>query len=91
MRTVKPHKYFKRDIERIKNSGIDLAREVDEVIAFLEADIPLPERFRDHALKGAWIPARECHIRADILLVYRKTPGELLLLRLASHSELFGK
>ncbi len=91
MRIVKPHKHFLRDVARYKDGGFDLSLEIDAVIAFLEADIPLPEKFRDHALKGDWIPARECHVRPNILLVYRKAPGELRLLRLASHSELFGK
>ncbi len=72
-------------------SGVNLAQDLDDVIALLEVDIPLPEQRHDHALKGAWVPARECHIRPDILLVYRKAPGELHLLRLASHSELFGR
>ncbi|MCQ2951129.1 type II toxin-antitoxin system mRNA interferase toxin, RelE/StbE family, partial [Helicobacter pylori] len=42
-----------------------------------------------HALKGKWKPFRECHIKADILLVYLVKDDELILLRLGSHSELF--
>ncbi|WQY51773.1 type II toxin-antitoxin system YafQ family toxin [Helicobacter pylori] len=34
---------------------------------------------------------RECHIKADILLVYLVKDDELILLRLGSHSELFCK
>ncbi|WP_157808371.1 type II toxin-antitoxin system YafQ family toxin, partial [Helicobacter pylori] len=43
------------------------------------------------ALKGKWKPFRECHIKADILLVYLVKDDELILLRLGSHSELFYK
>ncbi|WRD23660.1 type II toxin-antitoxin system YafQ family toxin [Helicobacter pylori] len=32
---------------------------------------------------------RECHIKADILLVYLVEDDELILLRLGSHSKLF--
>jgi len=63
----------------------------DEVIKMLANDIPLPEKFRDHALVGDWRGFRECHVTPDWLLVYKKTDnGELLLVltRLASHSEL---
>ena len=89
MRTIREHKQFKRDLKRIKSGRLDISTELVQVLALLQADNPLPDHFHDHALKGTWIPARECHIRPDVLLVYLKEPGELKLLRLASHSELF--
>lgn len=89
MRTIKEHKQFKRDLKRIKSGGPDISAELVQVLTLLRADKPLPDRSHDHALKGTWVPARECHIRPDVLLVYLKEPGELKLLRLASHSELF--
>ena len=57
----------------------------------LADDIPLHEKHRDHALKGIWKGYRECHITPDWLLVYKKTNKnelQLILARLASHSEL---
>jgi mRNA interferase YafQ len=34
---------------------------------------------------------RECHLKPDLLLIYRKVDGAILrLARLCSHSELFG-
>ena len=91
MRAVTLNRRFRRDMKRIKSGGVDIIKELKDAVVLLQADIPLEERFHDHALKGGWAPARECHIRPDILLVYEKRPGELELLRLASHSELFGK
>ncbi|NHA63814.1 type II toxin-antitoxin system YafQ family toxin, partial [Helicobacter pylori] len=38
-----------------------------------------------------WKPYRECHIKPDILLVYRVKDNVLTLVRLGSHSELFYK
>ena len=53
------------------------------------ADEPLQERHRDHALTGDWIDHRDCHIRPDLILIYRKPDNETLqLVRLGSHSEL---
>jgi mRNA interferase YafQ len=50
----------------------------------------LPEKNHDHALTGAWVGYRECHIRPDLLLIYRKPDAiTLRLARLGSHSELF--
>jgi mRNA interferase YafQ len=45
----------------------------------------------DHALSGDRENHRECHIWPDLLLIYSKTsPDVLRLVRLGSHSELFG-
>jgi mRNA interferase YafQ len=57
----------------------------------LANDDPLEPRHRDHDLSGDWQGYRECHIKPDLLLIYRKTDMETLrLARLGSHSELFG-
>jgi len=57
----------------------------------LLVDQALPEINRDHALGGDWADYRECHIKPDLLLVYRKPDaGILRLARSGSHSELFG-
>jgi mRNA interferase YafQ len=55
----------------------------------LAKDEPLPRRYFDHPLGGEWIDHRDCHIRPDLILIYRK-PDEasLELVRLGSHSEL---
>jgi mRNA interferase YafQ len=43
-------------------------------------------------LQGNWKGFRECHIRPDLLLVYKETPDDKVkLARLGSHSEIFGK
>ncbi|MGD1641148.1 type II toxin-antitoxin system YafQ family toxin [Klebsiella pneumoniae] len=48
-------------------------------------------RYRDHDLSGDWAGYRECHIKPDLLLIYRKSDADTLrLARLGSHSELFG-
>jgi mRNA interferase YafQ len=42
-------------------------------------------------LSGDWEGYRECHVKPDLLMIYRKTENDLLrLARLGSHSELFG-
>ncbi len=50
---------------------------------------PLDERYRDHALTGDWNDRRDCHIKPDLILIYRKPDSDVLqLVRLGSHSEL---
>ncbi len=92
MRTLREMPTFKRDIKRIRKSGMDCIDDLESVISSLLRDEPLPDRMKDHALSGAWkkLQARECHVKPDLLLVYSKPENVLRLLRLASHSELFG-
>jgi mRNA interferase YafQ len=60
-----------------------------EAVTMLAADEPFPRRYFDHSLGGEWTDCRDCHIRPDLILIYRK-PDEtsLDLVRLGSHSEL---
>lgn len=91
MRTIKPVGRFDRDFRR-ELSGV-LGKKLDELlgeaIAMLATDKSLPPRYRDHALSGAWKDHRDCHIRPDLILIYRKPDDSSLeLVRLGSHSEL---
>lgn len=47
-----------------------------------------------HSLKGNYEGYLECHIEPDLLIIwlqYDKETKEILMVRLGSHSELFGK
>lgn len=58
----------------------------------LAADQSLAKRYRDHPLTGEWRDHRDCHIKPDLILIYRiyRQSGEniIQLVRLGSHSEL---
>jgi mRNA interferase YafQ len=91
MRTVKYTTRFKRDYRREKSGqhGKKLDPLLMEVVELLAADQPLARRHVDHALTGNWSDHRDCHIRPDLILIYRKpAPETLELVRLGSHSEL---
>ena len=91
MRKVVPSTKFRRDYKRECKSDSKLESRLASVIETLANDMPLPERMRDHALSGELADTRECHVKPDLLLIYRKEEeGELGLVRLGSHSELFG-
>lgn len=65
--------------------------EFDRVVLTLANNITLVPKYKDHPLHGEWDGSRECHIRPDLLLVYRYEGDELILLQmLGSHSEIFG-
>ena len=94
MRTIERSSAFKRDFKRAKAAARhrnDLDSLVSTVVARLASDQVLPNKNRDHGLSGEWAGYRECHIKPDLLLIYSKHgTGTLHLVRLGSHSELFG-
>jgi mRNA interferase YafQ len=91
MRTIRRTVRFKRDYKREARGRYrrTLDRDLRAVISLLAADVPLPERLRDHALTGDWKDHRDCHIRPDLVQIYRKPDAQTLdLVRLGSHGEL---
>lgn len=91
MRIVRPTRRFKRDYKREKSGrhSKTLDAALMEVLNLLTADKPLPPRSYDHPLIGEWADHRDCHIKPDLILIYRKPDDEHLdLVRLGSHSEL---
>lgn len=93
MRRIDRQGQFRRDYKREakgQHRGI-LDTELTDVVIVLANDQSLEPRYRDHALSGNWAGYRECHVRPDLLLIYRKPDEQtLLLIRLGSHSEVFG-
>lgn len=85
MRKLDRSKAFKRDFK--KRGDLDTA--MIEVLYLLLNDDPLPTQYKDHALTGNYKGFRECHIKPDLLLIYKKAGDYLQLARLGSHSELF--
>ena len=89
---IKWTKQYKKDIKIAKKRRYKI-EELQEVVFQLANDLPLDEKYRDHALEGNWANHRECHIRSDWLLIYQKK-GEVLVLELSrtgTHADLFGK
>ena len=91
MRTIRRTARFKRDYKRESKGPhrATLDHELMALLVLLVADAPVPEKYRDHPLKGEWKDHRDCHVRPDLILLYRKPDSETLeLVRLGSHSEL---
>ena len=95
MRRIEQTTAFRRDYKREKAG--QLGKHVDDLLRYvleqLISDRPLPSQNRDHPLGGEWVDFRDCHLRPDLLLIYRK-PGRGKSCRrfpssLGSHSELF--
>jgi len=93
MREIRRTSAFKRDYKREKRGahGKALDARLAETVTALSNDEELPAAQRDHALIGEWRGFRDCHVWPDLVLIYGKPDkGVLDLVRLGSHSELFG-
>jgi mRNA interferase YafQ len=91
MRTISRTSQFKKDYKREARGQHRATLDADlmAVVSLLVRDSPVPDRLRDHALAGEWKDYRDCHIRPDLVLIYRVPDGERLeLVRLGSHSQL---
>jgi mRNA interferase YafQ len=75
MRTIKQTGQFKRDLKReAKGYHREVrAKEFVELIETLAKDERLAEKHRDHALTGEWKDFRDCYVRPDLVLIYRKS------------------
>jgi mRNA interferase YafQ len=92
MRTIEYANVFKKDYKRIKatpHHAKDAEKLLTTVIKMLVENKELPPANPDHSLSGNWAGYRECHIKPDLILIYRLPDvATLQLVRLGSHSEL---
>ena len=79
---------FKKDYKKLNTKEKELLKSVIAKLAHGEA---LEEKSKDHSLIGNYLGCRECHVKPDLLLVYRIDDDilELALVRAGSHSKLF--
>jgi len=93
MRRIERSSAFKRDYRRLRAIPRyrDLDARLQTALEALVNDRPLAPRYRDHSLAGDWSGYRECHLWPDLLLIYAmRSEAVLHLVRLGSHSDLFG-
>jgi len=79
---------FKKDYKKLNSTDKNLLK---EIIIKLANGKKLEEKYKDHNLIGNYLGCRECHIKPDLLLIYRIDNDilELALVRVGSHSKLF--
>lgn len=80
---------FKKDFKKIAKLSIPDVVEVGHAIRQLQLGKALPAKYVDHALSGNWQGYRDCHVKPDLVLIYKSGGENLKLARIGSHSELF--
>lgn len=85
---------YKSDYKKVLKQGIigeNELLEIDKITNFLLKKQVLEPKYKDHKLTGDLKAYRECHIKPDLVLVYKFSFDTLHLVRIGSHSELFKK
>ena len=79
------------DVDEMFDDILKLA-ELKKVLKMLEKENPLPRENLPHPLHGNYEGCIECHIQGDFLLIWVDPKTDIIeLVRLGTHSELFGK
>lgn len=79
---------FKRNFKKNMLSDKNDMAYIDVIYKLLN-NIKLDKKYQDHLLKGNKKNYRECHIKPDLLLIYRIDNSVLKLIDIGSHAELF--
>lgn len=93
MYLIQPTKNYEKSYLKLLKSGAKkkVFDDIALVIDVLARGEMLDTKYRDHKLQGDYAGYRECHIRADLLLIYqvRERLLVLVLVDIGSHAYLF--
>ncbi len=82
---------YRKDVKRFRNQPKKMEK-VMKILQMLRDDIPIPDEYKPHMLSGNYKGCMECHVEGDFLLIWiDENENRIGVLRLGSHSELFGK
>ena len=88
MKLIIPTSQYKKDLKRYANQRKKLEA-LAKILHCLANELPIPVNCRPHMLTGQYKGCMECHIGGDFLLIWIDE-DIISLVRLGSHSELFG-
>ena len=79
---------FKKQYKKLSDDDKKILK---EVVVLLANNVTLDEKYKDHKLTGNFKNLRECHIKPDLLLIYKVDDNilELALVQVGSHNSLF--
>lgn len=90
MKQLQPTTQYRKDLKRYRNNPTKLEA-LAEILMILKNEQPIPARYNPHMLKGDYKGCMECHVQGDFLLVWLDESRDVIeLVRIGSHSELFG-
>lgn len=84
---IKLSKTCKKNLKKLNDEQKLLFLSVVEKLA---NDEKLEAKYKDHALVGNFAGYRDCHLEPDLVLIYKKVDGELIIycLNIGSHTKI---
>ena len=89
MREIVLKPTFEKSVKTLQKKHYPMDKLNNALIAMRESDGILNGRFHDHALSGNLSGYRELHIEQNMLMLYKITDSEIILVRIGTHDELF--
>lgn len=90
MKQLKASSQYKKDYKRFRKNPKKVEA-LNKILKKLANEEAIPEKHKPHLLTGDYKGYMECHIESDYLLIwFDPNTDQIDLVRLGSHSELFG-
>jgi mRNA interferase YafQ len=84
-----PSTQYGKDFKRIVQSPKFNQTDYLIVMSLLIAQKRLPQKYKNHPLKGDYLGYWDCHVTNDCVLIYKATMNEFWLARIGTHSMVF--
>ena len=80
---------FKKQYKKLSTSDKELVKEV--IILLTNNNEKLDDKYKEHKFTGNFKDLKECHVKPDLLLIYKINDKilELALVQVGNHSTLF--
>ena len=91
MKKLHPTTQYKKDYKRFRNNPKKIEK-LMPILNMLQSETPVPAEYCPHMLTGNYAGYMECHVEGDFLLIwFDRETDQIDLVRLGSHSNLFGQ
>lgn len=80
---------FEKSLKTLRKKHYPMNKVAEVIDSLCEADGILHGRYHDYALSGNLSGYRELHIEPNVLLLYKLTNSEIILVKIGTHDELF--
>jgi mRNA interferase YafQ len=92
VREVVAKNSFKRDFKKAHKQGLigeNEILEIQKIVQHIANNEPLDPKYKDHALQFDYNGCRDCHIKPNLVLVYKIVENSVFLTRIGRHQDIF--
>ena len=79
MYSLKYSKKFKKDLKKINKSANSDIKDLEYTLDLLINNRPLGKKYKNHKLRGEFNNCYECHIKSNLLLIYKIDKRNLII------------